>query len=198
MDGASLNFSVAEPASMRFLYSMTVRPDQRNSSDPLKRRDDIASRVVLDGLAYRESGSALSLNCLIVCGGVLQSDFSLTVQPGQHNVKLQVKKFGLLTQTWRNDPALLDGYASSRTLIAVGERFDVKILGGWGQARTAAKDWVTVGNRSLTFHLDADSAVLFSYAMPTSQYTHPSYDSWSYKRWSSIGTRLVVDSIPYV
>lgn len=193
----SLSFTLSEPVQLRLVYSMVVRPDQGNATDQLQRRDDVAARLVVNGLAYRESGSALSLTCLISCAGVLEGEVSLRLQPGRHNVSLQWHKFGAFTRAWRSDPSLLDGYAASRSLIAIGERFDLPHAAPLERLRARDRRWATVGNHSLTFSLHTPAVVLFTYSLPVTQHGHPNFDSWTYERWNSIAARLVVDSVPY-
>ena len=180
------------------MYSMVVRPDQEKASDLLKRRDDIGARLLIDGLPYRESASALSLTCLISCAGVLEGEIALRLRPGPHTIILQWQKFGAFTTAWRNDPGLLDGYAASRALIAAGERFDIgNAYQPLERARARDRRWATVGNSTMTFKLAQPAVVLFTYALPTSQHTNPNFDGWTYERWNAIGARLVIDSVPY-
>jgi hypothetical protein len=192
-----VRFELAEAAALRLMYSLTVRPDQTNATDPLKRRDDVGARLLVDGLPYRESASVVSLTCLVSCAGVLEGEVTLPLQPGPHTVQLQWRKFGTFTKAWRNDPGLLDGYAASRSLMVIGDRYDAVAVHPLERARVSDKQWQTVGNHSLTFHLPSTAIVLFSYALPASQHSNPNFDSWTYERWTSIGARLVVDSVPY-
>lgn len=213
----SLRFELSEPADMHLLYSMVVRPDQKDGvagenggGSFLNHRDDVGARLLVDGLPYRESGSVLSLTCLVSCSGILEGSVTLPLAPGNHTVVLQWHKYGTLTRAWRSDPGLLDGYASSRILMVLGERIggsgSVSGSGGgnavvatqpFERARTQDRQWQTVGKHSLTFNMDQSASVLFSYALPVSQASHPTFDSWTYNLWSSIEARLVVDSIPY-
>lgn len=194
----SLSFTLAEPSSIRLAYSMTVRPDQQNSTDQLRRRDDVEARLLVDGLPYRETGSVVSLTCVIACAGILEGAVTLPLRQGNHTVKLQWKRFGRFSNAWRNDPSLLDGYASSRTLVALGDRFDVAGLDMMlGPSVVKDKKWATVGGKTMAFHLVSEAVVLFTYALPVSQHGNPNFDSWTYERWSAIDARLVVDSVPY-
>lgn len=194
----SLSFVLSEPVTLQLVYSMVVRPDQANATDQLGRRDDVGARLLVDGLPYRESGSVLSLVCVVSCSGILEGGVSLTLQPGPHTVKLQWHKFGAFTRAWRSDPNLLDGYASSRALIAMGERFDLASLQPLDRLRAHDKKWATVGNQStVTFHLSAPAVVFFTYSLPVTQHSNPNFDSWTYERWNSIAARLVVDNVPY-
>ena len=47
------------------------------------------------------------------------------------------------------------------------------------------------------FFQDDTGRVTFTYDVGVTQYGSPDFDSWTYSRWSSIGTRLVVDERPF-
>jgi len=51
-----ITFTLAEPASLRFLYSMSVKPDYVNPRDEFGMQDDLSARLMVDGYGYRESG----------------------------------------------------------------------------------------------------------------------------------------------
>jgi len=195
-----LSFKLAEPSTIRLAYSMTVRPDQNQAIDRLRQRDDVEARLLVDGLPYRESGSVASVTCVIACAGILEGAVTLPLRPGNHTVKLQWRRFSAFSLSWRNDPGMLDGYACSRTLVALGDRYGLS-SGGVDlmlePRRARDKGWVTVAGQSRTFFLRNEAMVLFTYSLPVSQHGHPNFDSWTYERWNAIDARLVVDSIPY-
>ena len=121
----------------------------------------------------------------------------LELQPGKHSIAVQWRKWGNTVRSWRSNPALLDGYASARFISAMGERQSVAATQNLLQAKQNERGWNTVGDSILSFHLHAPAAVLFSYGLPITQHEHPTFDKWSYERWSSIAARLVVDGHPY-
>ena len=55
----------------------------------------------------------------------------LTLPPGKHQVAVQWRKWGTHATSWRNNPAMLDGFASSRFLAVLGgPREEVTVGGG--------------------------------------------------------------------
>ena len=65
----------------------------------------------------------------------------------------------------------------------------------------AMQGWHTVGDAMLSFDLHAPASILLSYGLPATQHQSPRLGSalseWTYERWSSIATRVVVDGIAY-
>ena len=47
-------------------------------------------------------------------------------------------------------------------------------------------------------NIDAIGRVTFTYDIGVTQYDRPDFDSWTWSRWSSIGTRLIVDERPFI
>ena len=160
-------------------------------------RDSISARLTVDGVPYRESGAAFSLTSTSFASGVLERDFMLELQAGKHSVVVQWRKWGDTVRSWRSNPALLDGYASARFLAVMGERQSVLAAQNLLPVKLNERGWHTVGDSVLSFHLHAPAAVLLSYGLPVTQHEHPTFDKWSFERWSSIAARLVVDGHPY-
>ena len=203
---------LAAPMALQFLYAVVVRPDQvyRGVVNPLDQPNHVAARLVVDGAAYRESASSVALTCLVSCTGLLEGDLAVLLPPGRHEVWVEWQRHGPFSDTWRNDPALLDGYAASRSLVALGERQDVLQTASFlplpsrrgtpadVRVRTSDPTWALVGQQVRTFHLLQPAAVLVLYALPVSQHGHPNFDSWSFERWNAVAARLVVDGLPYM
>lgn len=134
--GTSLDFTLPDSSSLRFLYSMTVRSDQVDGQNGVsgRSRDSISARLTVDGVPYRESGAAFSLTSTSFASGVLERDFMLELQAGKHSVVVQWRKWGDTVRSWRSNPALLDGYASARFLAVMGERQSVLAAPGGHKA----------------------------------------------------------------
>ncbi|CAM9116380.1 unnamed protein product, partial [Choristocarpus tenellus] len=161
--------------------------------------DDVVARVVVDGIPYRESFASFALLTRRMTTGILERDLVLTLQAGQHEVIVQWRKWGTFVGVWRSSPSFLDGFAMSRFLSVMGER-----LGIVSQhiltpvvLMDNREEWQTVGGKILQFTLSSQSTVLITYGLPVTQYGHPSLDSWSWERWSSVAARLLVDGVPY-
>ncbi|CAM9734048.1 unnamed protein product [Scytosiphon promiscuus] len=197
--GLRLNFELPEPASIRILYSISVMPDQNFVSDAIQAAEDVSARLVVDGIPYRESIGSHAVLTVQLNSGMLERDLVLSLQAGEHTVAVEWRKRGSTIRAWRNSPSLLDGFAASRFVVAMGERFDV--VSQHFLTPIVLKDpfneWHTVGGRQLEFYLHGPATVLFTYGLPVTQYGHPTFDSWSWERWSSIQARLLVDGVPY-
>lgn len=122
MKDSFLTFTLVESASLRFLYSMSVKPDYVNPRDEFGLQDDLSARLVVDGYPYRETGSFTTISSHSYASAQLSRDIVLDLQAGVHTVKLQWRKWGNYVRVWRSAPSFLDGYASSRILAVHGER----------------------------------------------------------------------------
>lgn len=95
------------------------------------------------------------------------------IQTGKHTFVVEWRKWGSYVGAWRNSPSFLDGFAMSRSVAAMGERFDLAsqhiltpvVL------RDPKDEWQTVGGKQLDFRLHASATVLFTYGLPVTQVT---------------------------
>ena len=81
------------------------------------------------------------------------------------------QKWGSYVRAWRNSPSFLDGFAMSRFLAAMGERFDTvsqRLLTPVVLA-DPLNEWHTVGGKQLEFSLHGSATVLFTYGLPVTQ-----------------------------
>lgn len=81
------------------------------------------------------------------------------------------RKWGSYARVWRNSPSFLDGFAMSRFLAAMGERFDIvsqHILSPV-VLKDRLNEWHTVGGKQLDFYLHGPSTALFTYGLPVTQ-----------------------------
>ena len=55
------------------------------------------------------------------------------------------------------------------------------------------------GVSHLAFDLTTEASVLFTYALPVTQHGNPhlGIDSWTYERWATLQTRMLVDGTPF-
>ena len=83
-------------------------------------RNDISARLVFDGLPYFISESRINAEVYPDFSIQLRNSFLLDVNPGNHTLSVQWIKRGSSIDTWKSNPSFLDGYASSRFIIAVG------------------------------------------------------------------------------
>jgi hypothetical protein len=103
-------------------------------------------------------------------------------------LELQWRKWGSYVRAWRSSPSLLDGFAYSRTLAVMGERSEVaqQHLLSPVLLVSPRDAWQPVRGAVLNFEMHVAGAALFTYGLPVTQHGHPSFDSWTWGRWSSI------------
>ncbi|GMI28951.1 hypothetical protein TrCOL_g5273, partial [Triparma columacea] len=196
---SSLTFTLAEPATLRLLYSMSVKPDYVNPKDEFGMQDDLSACLLIDGYGYRETRSFTTIMSHSFATAQLSRDVVLDLKAGTHTVTLQWRKWGNYARNWRSAPSFLDGYASSRILAVHGERKSIDAIQSLSFATISDNAyWHTVSDKVMSFTLYEPTTVLFSYGLPVTQMGNPTLDDWTYERWAEIGARLVVDSIPYV
>ncbi len=205
-----LNLSLPEPCMLRFLYRVGVHlelqdADSAAGTNPMS-LSGLSCRLVVDGVSFIESMSTIAVGSQEVSLlGSLQKDMVLNLITVQHDIKVQWRMYGSLVKAWRSSPSLFDGFISSRSLSAMGHRFDIAqehvltpvLLPDTRIVGSKEREWQTVTGAILSFSLHSESQVLFSYSLPITQHGHPSFDSWTWERWNSISTRLLVDGIPY-
>ena len=98
---SSLTFTLAEPATLRFLYSMSVKPDYVNPKDEFGMQDDLSARLLIDGYGYRETGSFTTITSHSFATAQLSRDVVLDLKVGTHTVTLQWRKWGNYARNWR-------------------------------------------------------------------------------------------------
>ena len=113
----SLRFDLGQRTTLRFVYSMHVRPSSAILATEV---DAIEARLVVDGRPYRESGSAFRSRTRTFKDGVLMGNLVLELDAGARHVKLQWKKWGGGVGMWTSSPAFLDGFVSGRSIAVAG------------------------------------------------------------------------------
>ncbi|CAM9173657.1 unnamed protein product [Ascophyllum nodosum] len=195
----TLTFLLPELASIRVLYSISVMPEYIYLNEARQSAEYLTARLVVDGVAYRESIGTYTFLPHQISGGRLERDLVVNLQAGEHTVKVEWQKRGTYVRSWRNSPSFLDGFAMSRFVAAMGERYET--ISQHTLTPIVLRDpldkWQTVGGKQLDFYLHGPATVLFTYGLPVTQYGHPSFDSWSWERWSLVQARLLIDGVPY-
>ncbi len=205
-----LNLSLPEPCMLRILYHVGVQIELQEADAALAASpsslSSLSCRVVVDGVPFMESLSTSAVGSREVpLLGSLQKDVVLNLTAGQHDINVQWRMYGSLVKAWRSSPSLLDGFISSRSLSIMGHRFDIAqehiltpvVLPDTSIAGSNEPEWQTVTGASLSFYLHSEAQVLLSYSLPVTQHGHPLFDSWTWERWNSISTRLLVDGTPH-
>ena len=86
-------------------------------------------------------------------------------------MKVEWQKRGTYVRSWRNSPSFLDGFAMSRFVAAMGERYET--ISQHTLTPIVLRDpldkWQTVGGKQLDFYLHGPATVLFTYGLPVTQ-----------------------------
>jgi hypothetical protein len=100
-------------------------------------------------------------------------------------------------ESWGSNPTYIDGFASSRNLLAMTQKLEPIIVENHTRDRlTTSNNWRTVG-KIVSMNLIKESAVLVKYALPVVQESNPNSDSIPWRQLSSLKARLLVDQLPY-
>jgi hypothetical protein len=98
---SSLTFTLAEPATLRLLYSMSVKPDYVNPKDEFGMQDDLSACLLIDGYGCRETRSFTTIMSHSFATAQLSRDVVLDLKAGTHTVTLQWRKWGNYARNWR-------------------------------------------------------------------------------------------------
>ena len=209
-----ITFNLPRDWTLRFAYSLQVRPQGAPNTDVLTNPDFLSTRITLDNQAYRESSTVSSSATHTYGCATLSGEVTMKVPAGSHTVKLQWRRYGPTVPLWWSHPNFLDGFVSGRILTVTGEMYPYVVSQPLSEARlktplkTAQQQgaiggtntssvWHDVGTTAIQFDMINAGRVSFSYDVGVSQYGSPDFDEWTWSRWSSIATRLVVDGRPF-
>ncbi|CAK9249570.1 unnamed protein product [Sphagnum jensenii] len=197
----NLHFEITTPTAVVFIYSATLIP--LVSTKSLDRRvDSISTRFNLDGTGYTEGSDIYGINSWNPTAANCDGMLSLTLPVGNHTLALQWMKQGTGFRAWGSTPSLMDGYASARNLIVLTgrETFQSHLM----QAETSTSadvalenKWSLIPGSVLTFELQRQSAVLFTFAVPATQRSQPTVDSNLWRGLPTLQARLWVDGAFY-
>ena len=138
---------------------------------------------------------------------VLAGAVTLTLRPGAHTVEVQWRKWG--EGSWRIVPSFGSGFSFGRSVVVTASHHaltatqplsDAMIRGNAALVASGSNSstgWSDIAGSVSTFTVKDQSRVVFKYAVNLAQYGNPNMDSWTWKRWSSISTRLIVDGQEY-
>lgn len=193
-----LTFTLLRDRNVTISYAFSVQP-QLLSFIMDRNMEYVNTRLVLDGLAYTESGEVFGSNSWNPQASSIRGDLRLPLTAGQHTVLIEWKKVGNVFRGWASNPSFLDGFAAARNLIVTVEKF---ASGEELDSRVALRtseggQWSIVGNSSLELFLFKESAVLIRYALPISQHANPNLDANAWQPLAQLQCRLVVDGIGY-
>lgn len=207
MPDAPLSFTLAKETSVTIGYSVNVIP-QLASIIKDKRLEYLSTRIAIDGVGYMEGLDSYSTSSWNPSPTTLRGLYSFKLGPGHHSIELQWKKVGNVFRSWSSSPSYLDGYASSRNLFVILDKYNLAphLVPSEHQRtvlRTASSvvdrnKWQNVPSSTMTFELVKQSAVIITYSLPVSQFGHPNLDSYSWDKLSKIETRVVVDGMAYM
>jgi hypothetical protein len=198
--GLSVRFSLAKEWRLHLLYSIQVRPQGAQNLDPLLARDFVGSRLLIDGVAYRETGSLFHTITRTYKSGILAGALSLLLSKGPHTIQVEWRKWGENVPNWFSVPNIHGGFVSGRSLVVTGE-----FLGPTGQPAlltlqgpSVVDGWHDVAGLSQVLDLQQSSLVEVKFLLHVTNLGKPDVDSWTWTRWRSLQMRLLVDGLPLV
>ena len=192
---ANLNFELDEIAEMRFIYSIMVRPHGLGPRKSFGLRNDLYTRLVIDGTPFYESESWSLAHNSSVTSSLLKNDLTLDIMPGHHTVKVQWRKWGKYVKSWSCEPSLLDGYASSTFLAVYGDHKHHSIQNSSVIDNFDAPAWFTVGDNFLKFELDNLRTTIFCFTRSLA-IMGGMFSSTPHLP-AKLGTRLIIDGKEY-
>ena len=201
-----ITFNLPREWTLRFAYSLQVRPQGSSSSDALGAPDFLSTRIVLDDHAYRESSTVSSSSTFTNGCATLHGEVTMKIPAGSHTVKLEWRRGGANVPLWWSHPNFLDGFVSGRMLTVTGEMYpfivaqpliDARIKTTESQGSNSSSVWRDIASTAINFDMINSGRVTFTYDVGVSQYAEPEFDEYHFARWSSIATRLVVDGRPF-
>jgi hypothetical protein len=200
----NLTFNLIKDTVITINYALVVHP-QLSMIIKDRSMDFVTTRALVDGLAYTESSETFGTNAWNPLANSIYNSFRLSMTAGNHSIYLQWKKMGNTFKNWISSPSFLDGFASSRNLIVTMDKIQPKaspVSVDYTReiitpSKTSSAGWTTISRNILGFNLIKESAVVFTYALPVTQYGNPSLDANLWDSLSSVQARLVVDGVGY-
>jgi hypothetical protein len=192
-------FSVDRERIVTIGYSFLVQP-QLLSFVKDRAMEYVMSRLAIDGTAFLESGETFGTNGWNPTSHVMSGSVRLKLTAGKHTAQLMWRKRGSVFKSWGSSPSSMDGFAASRNIYVLQEKFDAPtFIDHDRQLSPATSQWATVGGAEhvLSFALVKESAVLLTYALPVTQHQNPNFDANVWDPLASLDARLVVDDVAY-
>ncbi len=116
----SLQLEMPRAWPLHLLYFLQVRPQSAPGADVLGDPDFLGARLLVDDVAFRESGSVFRTASRALRSSVLTGALSLPLSTGRHGVMLQWRKWGSSVPLWFSQPGVFGGFVAGRSLIAEG------------------------------------------------------------------------------
>ena len=197
---SNIEFNTSVKQQVTIGYTVSAQP-QLGALIKDRNVELLTIRISVDGIAYTEGSESHGCNSWNPSIGVLKGSLTITVAAGQHVASLQWKKAGATFRSWGSSPSYLDGFANSRNLYVIAGSDPVETLVNYKREilkpLSKISSWTNIGDNTLSFYLARESAVLFTYSLPMSQYENPAYDANVWNPESQLAVRLLIDNIPY-
>ena len=209
VSGMSLSLDVDDDVSTSFWrldYALHVRPSSvptSSSSTNNQIHDFVETRIVIDGVSYRESRSSFRVNVANFKEATLLGSVSLSLGRDEvHHVKVQWRKWGSTVRMWLSQPSFLDGFVEGRSLSATELWFPTFLETSSSittNSSSLPSAWHTLANSAVSFDLYAvRSQIALSYAVNfhgQSNDGSSTVDMWTWTRWGRLlMTRMVLRS----
>ena len=115
VEDTTLEFTLMESTTVSIAYTLLAQADKayhpggdflnQGGSDESGLGDFLGTRLVVDGVPYRQSGSHLSpMTSFEMSTGELTGVAYLDLRPGNHTATLQWKKWGTFVRSWSSVP----------------------------------------------------------------------------------------------
>jgi hypothetical protein len=193
----NLDFSLSVESNVIIGYSFAAQP-QIGKFVKDSGLEYISSRVMVDGATYSIKSTVFGTSRWNPTTGILRDNVLLKLSAGNHTVHLEWKKIGYAFQNWLSTPSIYDGFASSRNIYVIVDKYQSKnVLSNIRTTNVGDEVWRIVPNQVISFDLIREAAVYITYGLPVTQYANPNLGNYSWDHLSGISTRILVDNVPY-
>ncbi|DBA03616.1 TPA: hypothetical protein N0F65_006795 [Lagenidium giganteum] len=162
-----VKFELVNEASVMISYEAVVSPilQVRDSATLLVNESEIGFRVMVDGVAYRQSGTSIGTNDPLM--STVSGYLGMELLAGPHEARLQWRKRGNRVSAWVISSAVLDGYAGGRSLVVSAEHRYLWYTQPLSVASINSADrWEMVPDMSLQFTLTDVTNIRIFYQFP--------------------------------
>lgn len=152
-------------AMISYDVSVSRIEETRELSAVSTEEDELAFRVVVNGLPYRQSATTVGDREPLVT--TASGYLVLTLFAGHHDVKLQWRKRGTKISLWVISSELLDGFVGGRSLVVSAQhRYVWHMQPLESVSLLSIGTWETVPDMALHFRLSETASFRIFYQLP--------------------------------
>lgn len=162
----SVAVQLPNEALVMISYDVSVsRIEETRELPASTEEDELAFRVVVDGLPYRQSATTVGDREPLVT--TASGYLVLTLFAGHHDVKLQWRKRGTKINLWVISSELLDGFVGGRNLVVSAQhRYMWHTQPLESLSLVSIDTWETVPDMALHFRLSEAASFRIFYQLP--------------------------------